>query len=108
MNLALAIGGCTVDELEHRMSEREFTLWRQYAGRYGLPTRRLELHGAQIALLIAKTMGNARSGVGMKDFMFDPPEAEPQVDANLGAAVIRSMTSSRVRLLGQGRKKASH
>lgn len=109
MHLALAIGGCTADELETRMSEREFQLWRRFAARFGMPSRRIELHLAQISLLIARTMGNARNA-RLKDFLFDPSDPadeQPTVTANLGAAVIHSMTSSRVRVLGQGRKKAA-
>ena len=36
-----------------------------------LPQRRLELYLAQIAMLIAKTMGGAQN-VRLTDFMFDP------------------------------------
>lgn len=69
--------------------------------------RRLEMHAAQIALMVGHSGGVLRRGTGLKDLFLDPPDDEPAADANLGAAVIRSMTSSRVRLLGQGRKKVA-
>lgn len=104
MDLALAIGGCTVAELEQRMTEREFNLWRRYGAQRGLPSRRLELGQAQISLLIARTMGNAKGNIGLRDFLFDPPAQEPEPDAAVVSGVMSAMTSARVRMLGQGRK----
>lgn len=60
------------------LTEREFRQWDQYAARRMLPTRRLEMYLAQIAFLIARTMGNA-SEMTMSDFLFDPP-GEPLED----------------------------
>ncbi len=60
------------------MTEREFRGWQQYAARRMLPTRRLEFYLAQIALLIAKTMGN-QPETTLADFLFDP-DASPEDD----------------------------
>lgn len=57
------------------MTEREFWQWGQYAGKRMLPTRRVEMYLAQIALVIARTMGNAKDAK-LSDFMFDAPEEE--------------------------------
>lgn len=73
MDLSLALGRPIGD-----MPEREFVRWQRYARRRMLPQRRIELYLAQIALLIARTMGG--SDADLSDFLFDPkPEAE-QID----------------------------
>ena len=59
------------------MSEPEFQAWQIYAARRMLPQRRMELYLAQIAMLIARTMGGAKD-VDITDFLFDP--AEPDVE----------------------------
>lgn len=61
--------------LARTLTEREFREWNQYAARRMLPTRRLEMYLAQIAFLIARTMGNA-SEMTMTDFLFDPVSSE--------------------------------
>lgn len=55
------------------MPERMLRQYGDYERRRGLPSRRIELHLAQIAMLIAKTMGGAKDAT-LKDFLFDPPE----------------------------------
>lgn len=70
MNLALALGGCTLDELDERMTESEFNLWSIYSRRFFLPSRRSDLYGAQLALITAKV--NGAKDVTIEDFMFDP------------------------------------
>lgn len=53
------------------MTEHEFRGWQQYAARRMLPTRRMEFYLAQIALLMAKTMGNQQEAT-LADYLFDP------------------------------------
>lgn len=55
--------------------------WQRYAARRMLPQRRIELYLAQIAMLIATTMGGA-TGKALTDFMFDPPPDEPPEPAD--------------------------
>lgn len=80
MDLALSLG-MPVAALS-RMSERELRQWSGYASKRMLPQRRLEVQLAQIALLIAQTMGGAE-GVTIKDFLFDPPPTEDEQDAEV-------------------------
>jgi hypothetical protein len=72
MNLALAFGQ-PYEQLADSMSEREFRAWARHGARWGLPARRIELQLAQIAWLIAKTMGGA-TDVDLRDFLFDPDD----------------------------------
>jgi len=72
MTLALNLGK-TVADLERDMSGVEFDLWRRYASRNVLPWRKMELHLAQIAHIIAATMGGAKDK-SLADYMFDPEE----------------------------------
>jgi len=67
-----------VTTLARVMTEREFRSWQKYAERRMLPTRRMEFYLAQIALLIARTMGNNQEAT-LADFLFDP-DAESSED----------------------------
>ena len=64
-----------------KMPEREFVRWMGYAARKGLPSRRVELYLAQIAWLIAQTMGGAKEST-LADFLFDEAtdDADEEVD----------------------------
>lgn len=53
------------------MPERVLRLYESYGEQRGFPSRRLEIHLAQIAMLIAQTMGGAKN-VSLSDFLFDP------------------------------------
>ena len=78
MDLALHLGS-TAGGLSRSMTEAEFGEWQSYAARRMLPMRRVEMYLAQIAMLIAKTMGGHKSS-DLRDFMFeavDPAEDEP-------------------------------
>lgn len=66
MDLALALGRPIGS-----MPEREFSRWRIYFRRKSFPLRRLEFYLAQIAMLIAQTMGGSEN-VSIDDFMFEP------------------------------------
>jgi hypothetical protein len=76
--LALALGG-TVEELEDRMSGVEYGLWVRYAEQRILPWRRMEFYLAQLARLIAATMGG-QTDATTRDFLFDRAEDEPEDD----------------------------
>lgn len=86
MDLTLALGRPVGP-----MPERELALWLAYANRKALPLRRIELALAQIAQLIAITMGGAE-GVTIADFLVDglfesPDEGEPESSESDMAAV---------------------
>jgi hypothetical protein len=81
MDLALHMGS-TAGALSRNMTEAEFGDWQTYATRRMLPMRRIEMYLAQIAMLIAKTMGGGKSD-DIRDFMFDPVDTEDDDDADL-------------------------
>lgn len=72
-----------------RLPERVFVGYMRHAQRYMLPFRRFEVYLAQIAMLIAQTMGGAKN-VTLKDFLFDPPDEvvdeEPEFEDEAQAA----------------------
>lgn len=72
MDLALHLGG-TVEELDHKMSGVEFYLWQKYAAARMLPWRRMELYMAQLAQIVAVTMGGAKD-TRLADYLFDPED----------------------------------
>lgn len=105
MHLALSIGGMTVEEMEARMSEREFRLWETYAGEFFLPHRRADLQAAQIAFWLSLQYQGKGARVNLNDFVVTP--AKPEEDkpnAEFGGAVFGAMASRKVIKLGQGRK----
>lgn len=104
MELALAIGGCTIAELDERMTEGEFYLWQIFAKQNFLPARRYQLQAAQTAYLIARTMGGAKPSTKFADFIIVPNTQDAEMDADAGGAMISAATSARVHRLGQGRK----
>jgi C4-dicarboxylate transporter len=59
------------------MPERDFRRWIKYSNRKALPLRRLELYLAQIAMLIAHTMGGSEAPLA--SFLFDPKAADEPV-----------------------------
>lgn len=58
-----------------RMPEREFQQFQDYAARRMLPSRRMELYMAQLAMLFAKSGG--AQDVELSDFLFDPEDDAP-------------------------------
>ena len=78
MDLALALGQ-PVGLLANSMSEREFVRWQHYAAKRMLPWRRMECYLAQIAQIIARTMGGTTE-VALSDFLFEAREAEVELD----------------------------
>ncbi len=61
------------------LPESEFRDWQRYAARRMLPSRRVELYLAQIAMWVARSAG-ARD-VDLADFMFDPVGADGEDEA---------------------------
>jgi len=105
MHLALAIGGMTLEEMDERMSEREFRLWLKYADTFFLPERRAELQAAQTAYLVAASIGGGKRKLA--DFVVLPKGsayAEPEPDAEYGGMVLGAMTSRRVIQLGKKKR----
>lgn len=95
----------TVDALRHAMTERELRRWMLYASQRRLPTRRIEFYFAQVAYLIAKTMG-ASTANSFTDFLidFEPPKLE-EIPATVGAHVLGGVSGKGVRILGQRRRE---
>lgn len=86
MDLALELGGPS-ELLARSLTEREFQRWQEFAQNRLLPTRRLEFYLAQIAMLIAVTMGGKKN-VRLEDFMFGLPAAQvQQEEEDLQAAI---------------------
>lgn len=65
-------------DLARMLPESEFRDWQRYAARRMLPTRRLEMQLAQIALQVARLAGVPN--VSLEDFLFDPDDAAGQDD----------------------------
>lgn len=72
-------------ELERRMTEAEFVQWQVYAGHKGFPFRRIEFHLANIARIIAATMGGQEDAT-LKDYLLDPIKSTQDTEENLDAA----------------------
>lgn len=87
MELALALGGMTVEELEERMTERELHGWMHFMSRRRWPMRRFEMYLAQIAHVVASTMGVNKT-LTVQDFIYSDrdPEAESAAAHADGAA----------------------
>jgi hypothetical protein len=79
MDLALEFGE-PVEQLKQRMTEREFAWWAKRSATHWLPSRRVEWYLAQLAYMIAVTMGGAKD-VSLSDFMLnlEPPTEEPEM-----------------------------
>lgn len=76
MDLALELG-VPAEGLARVMTDREFRSWHTYAAKRLLPTRRLEFYLAQVAQMIAITMGGAKDAK-LSDYLIElVPEAEP-------------------------------
>ena len=68
-DLAIALGGRTVDEWQQAMSAVEFEAWMQYCTKKPLPAQRADLRTARQTTEIAGMMG--AKNVKLTDFMFD-------------------------------------
>lgn len=92
MDLALEL--CMpVEVLKHGTTERQIRQWSAYARRKMLPSRRIELYLAQIALLIAQTMGDGKRRFKLADFLFEPnvdDEADDMTEEEALAAAIEA------------------
>lgn len=85
MDLALELG-VPAEQLAAQMSEREFVWWAKRAQRQWLPSRRIEWMLAQVAHMIAVTMGGAKD-VSVSDYMLRlEPEDEADAPADVDAA----------------------
>ena len=68
-DLAIALGGRTVDEWQQAMSAVEFESWMRYCAKKPLPAQRADLRIARQTTEIAGMMG--AKNVKLTDFMFD-------------------------------------
>lgn len=102
MNLALELG-CTLSELEERLTEKEWLMWLLYDSQYRFPTRRMELYLARIAMVVAQTMGGAQN-VSINDYLIKFERVEATEKNKGAAAVFGAVNSKKVYMLGQGRK----
>lgn len=85
MDLALEMG-MTAEGLARTMTERELRRWMGYVQRKRLPTQRLELYLAQLAQIVAITMGGARQAK-ISDYLIElqPPLATGEEPVDLEA-----------------------
>jgi hypothetical protein len=74
MDLALELG-MSSEVLARTMTERELRRWVRYVQRKLLPTRRLEVYLAQIAQMIAITMGGAKDAK-ISDYLIEIEAAD--------------------------------
>lgn len=91
MDLALELG-VSVAVLKATMDESEFVMWKHYADKKMLPSRRIEVYLAQVAQVTA--------GGKLSDFLMD------RLTTNGGQDVIEAVAkaSHGIVKLGQGRK----
>lgn len=60
--MALAVGGCTVDELLERLTPREYFRWQKFEQQFGpLGPERLDYLAAQISFYVVRTMGGKKA-----------------------------------------------
>lgn len=84
MALALEFG-MPVGMMTKVMTEPEFAQWSRFARRRMLPLQRLEIYLAQIAMMIARTMGGA-TDAKLSDFMIQTlTDQEVQEEEDLEA-----------------------
>lgn len=72
--LALAIGGCTVAELQQRMGAAEFAAWMAFYQAEPFGELRADMRSAMLATLTANAHRNAkkkRQPFELSDFMFE-------------------------------------
>jgi hypothetical protein len=65
--------GIPEEELASRLTNRSFVRYQHHAGRWMLPSRRLQLQIAQAAYWSARAAG--AQNIELDDFIFDPPDA---------------------------------
>lgn len=70
--------GIPAHELAERLPESEFVLYQIYAGKRMLPTRRMEMHLAQLTRVLANVHGNEMSTA---DYLFDVRDETVQATA---------------------------
>ena len=81
MDLALHLGG-SAESLTRSMTEAELQRWGLYARRHMFPFRRLELMVAQLAMIMARTMGGAKNAK-TEDFMIKTPDYQDDFPVNV-------------------------
>tara|TARA_R110000824_G_scaffold123055_1_gene280577 strand:+ start:1919 stop:2278 length:360 start_codon:yes stop_codon:yes gene_type:complete len=89
-DLAIALGGRTVDEWQQTMSAVEFAAWMEYCTKKPLPVQRADLRTARQTTEIAGMMG--AKNVKLSDFMFD----FDGVQGDGGTSTGRSMSQDQV------------
>lgn len=79
MDLALELGMPT-GTLKRSLTERDVRQWMRYAQRKHLPSRRIELYLAQIAMVVAQSMSTGKHKFKLSDFLFEPADLDEQDD----------------------------
>lgn len=74
MDLALEVGQANLGAFARSLPERDFRSWMAYNRRRGLPSRRLELYLAQIALMVMRAAG--AENLLLSDFLFDEKDSD--------------------------------
>jgi len=104
MDLALEVGQPNLGALARALPERDFRSWMAYNRRRGLPSRRLELYLAQIALMVMRAAG--AENLSLSDFLFDDDrdaDGQTQPDDALDAAKVALEFAPR-KVVGNGRQ----
>jgi len=81
MELALHLG-MPADLMLKSMTESELAQWSRHVSRHAFPFKRIEILLAQLALVVAKTMGGAKN-LGLNDFMLKTHSSEEELPANV-------------------------
>jgi Protein of unknown function (DUF4035) len=101
--LTLAIGGCTVDELQSRMSYAEFMEWAAFAESEPLPGARSDLQTAMLMTLTASVnQGKGGHKLKLTDFLPDWWQEKRSPMALL--AKFRALTTSEESTEANGRR----
>jgi hypothetical protein len=88
--------------MSREMTEREFRVWIRYASQHLLPSDRSEAYMAQIASVVAQSVGNELT---TKDFLLDFGGKKRKPVKESAGAIAAMLPAVGVRKLGQGRKK---
>lgn len=85
----------TEGALKRSMTESELQGWQAYAARKMLPSRRIQMHLAQIAQLIHGCMGGAKDKP-ISDYLFDPIEEEAEDPDDLDVSDIADLFGAEI------------
>lgn len=97
----------TVSEMRSKMTVREFGSWRKYSRQRGLPTERLQLQLALLAMIVVNALSD-KNDSDLSSFMIgesEPVEAEAINTPMAAAQAFVGKGSKNVVRLGQKRNR---